>query len=55
MHVPAAGGVILGFRWKGEFDLCFTGRFALFVENLNCQMSIYLMRSIVDSAEGKYQ
>jgi hypothetical protein len=53
-NVPTDRGIILAFGWHVRCDLCFTGRIALFVENLNFQMTIQLMRSVADSAENNY-
>ena len=52
--MPTDRGIISGFRRKVGFDLCFTGRRPLFEENWDFQMTIYLIRSIVDTVGSNY-
>ena len=44
-------GIVLGFRWKDWSDLCFTSRGPVYGAKWDFQMTIYLIRPIVNSAE----
>ena len=49
-NVPTDRGNILGFRWKVRFDLYLPVK-VIFSENTDFQVIVYLIRSIVRSAD----